>query len=149
MRRLALAASQRIDRAVLDERYRETQLVEGVLSIVPPLVERSAAPPTVVKWWYAGSDEAAHRLVYRRLTWDAEGNPIGNEQRYAVARDALQIPQPFAYTNRSALWQPLHEAAPAIEPPPDLPTARQAPKPVENNPVRRPDDAVIEPPTID
>jgi hypothetical protein len=142
-------SNQRIDRAALDQRYQETQLAEGVLSIVPLRADPNQPPPTVVKWWYAGSREAEHRLVYRELTWDDAGNPVGKEQRYSIARSALEIQQSFAYTSDSAYWLPLHEVAEAIEPPTDLPTARKTPKPVENNPIRRPDDAPVAPLTID
>ena len=67
MRRLVLLAllvalagcesTQRIDRAALDERYQQTQLAKGVLSIVPLRVEPNQPPPVVVNWWYAGSSD--------------------------------------------------------------------------------------------
>jgi hypothetical protein len=142
-------STQRIDLETLDQRYQETQLAEGVLSIVPLRADPNQPPPKVVKWWYAGSSDTEHKLVYRELTWDSAGKPVGKEQRYSIARSALTIHEPFAYTSQSAYWIPLYEAAQAIEPPADLPTARKAPKPFENQPIRRPDDAPVAPPTID
>jgi len=141
-------STQRIDRATLDQRYQETQLAQGVLSIVPPRIDRSTPPPTVVNWWYAGSSDTDHTLVYRELTWDNAGNPVGKEQRYTLARSALAIAQTFPKTDTAARWLPLYEVAKEIEPPADLPTARKAPKPIENEPVRLPEKPVV-PPTED
>lgn len=133
-------SSQRIDRATLDQRYQETQLAQGVLSIVPSRLQRSDQPPIVVNWWYAGTRNDEHQLVYRELTWDTQAKPVGLERRYRIAADALLIAEPFASTSDEARWLPLYEAAGAeIEPPADLPTARQAPLPVDQNPIQLPD----------
>lgn len=158
MRRLVLLAllvalagcesTRRIDRATLDERYQQTQLAKGVLSIVPLRVEPNQPPPVVVNWWYAGSSDGQHSLVYRELTWDNAGNPVGTEQRYRIAQNALKIQQPFASTRDAGRWMPLFEAADEIEPPADLPTARKAPVPIDNDPVRRPEQPVV-PPSFD
>lgn len=131
--------TQRIDRATLDQRYQETQLAPGVLSIVPPRLQRDAQPPIVVNWWYTGSRGGEHRIVYRELTWDSERKPVGLERRYRIAANELAIAVPFDATADEARWLPLYEAAgEKIEPPADLPTARQAPKPYEKNPMKRP-----------
>lgn len=140
-------STQRIDRATLDQRYEESQLAEGVLSIVPSRVERNAKPPIVVNWWYAGTRSGEHQLVYRELTWDTQAKPVGLERRYRIAADALLITEPFASTSDETHWLPLHEAAGAeIKPPADLPTARQAPLPIDQNPIQLPDQP-LQPPT--
>lgn len=134
---LGCTNSQRIDRAELDQRYQETQLAPGVLSIVPPRLQRDAQPPIVVNWWYTGTRSGEHRIVYRELTWDSERKPVGLERQYRIAADELAIVVPFDATADEARWLPLYEAAgEKIEPPADLPTARQAPKPFENIPLK-------------
>lgn len=138
--------TQRIDRAALDQRYQETQLADGVLSIVPLRIEPNATPPTVVNWWYAGTADSQHRVVYRSLTWDTAGKPVGQETSYRIPADQLKIAQPVVPSSDAARWLPLYEAAPdEIKPPTDLPTARQAPSPVDNDPIRLPDEAVVPP----
>jgi hypothetical protein len=140
-------STQRIDRATLDQRYQETQLAEGVLSVVPARLQRDTLPPVVVNWWYAGTRDREHRIVCRELTWDSERKPTGLERRYRIAASELAIAEPFASTNDEARWLPLYEAAgKEIEPPADLPTARKAPNPVENDPIQRP-EAPPQPPT--
>ncbi|MBX2852936.1 MAG: hypothetical protein KTR15_14465 [Phycisphaeraceae bacterium] len=140
------AKTQLIDRATLDQRYQETQLAEGVLSIVPPLLQRDARPPVVVNWWYAGTRDREHRIVYRELTWDRERKPVGVERRYRIAASELAIAEPRASTTDEARWLPLYEAAGnEIEPPADLPTARKAPKPIDHNPIKRPDEPLLPP----
>lgn len=135
-------SAQSIDRSALDQRYEETQLAEGVLSIVPMRLRPEAQSPIVVNWWYAGTKAGEHQLVYRELTWDQDRKPVGKEQRFRVSQDALDISEPFAYTTNEASWLRLHEAADAIEPPADLPTARQAPTPIESNPIQLPEEPV-------
>lgn len=139
-------SAQPIDRSALDQRYQETQLASGVLSIVPLRIEPDRAPPTVVNWWYAGTSGAGHVVVYRELTWDAKGKPIGEEKRYRINQDALKINGPFAYTKDAARWLPLYEAVPGeIAPPADLPTTRKTPEPISNDPITRPDQPVLPP----
>ena len=138
---------QTIDRATLVERYEQTQLAEGVLSVVPLRLEADAQPPVVVNWWYAGTSENQHRIIYRELTWDSAGKPVGKEVRYRVAKNQLVIVLPFAVTSDAARWLPLYEAAEnEVEPPADLPTARKAPSPEQNEPIRLP-DASVQPPS--
>lgn len=138
--------TQFIDRSTLDQRYEETQLAEGVLSVVPIRLEPDAPPPVVVNWWYAGTSENQHRIIFRELTWDSDGKPVGKEVRYRVARNQLVIAQPFAPTSDAARWLPLYEAAgDEVEPPADLPTARKAPSPEQNEPIRLPDESVLPP----
>ena len=140
------SSPQRIDRQALDQRYQATQLADGVLSVIPLRSEIGDSPPLVVNWWYAGTSDGLHELVYRDLTWDAQGNPTGNQVRYRIAADQLKLDTPFAYMRDDARWVPLYEAAPnEIEPPADLPTARKAPKPIETNPIRQPDPSVLQP----
>ncbi|MEO0474628.1 MAG: hypothetical protein AAF085_01480 [Planctomycetota bacterium] len=138
------AKAQRIDRLTLDQRYQQTQLAEGVLSVVP-LRQDSSVPPTVVNWWYAGTSSAEHELVYRSLTWDAQGNPVGRQTRYRVAASQLTIANSFARTSNARRWLPLHEVAQEIEPPADLSTARKAPNPVDSDPIRRPNTPIQSP----
>ena len=124
--------TQLIDRPTLDQRYQETQLAEGVLSVVPLRPEPGVEPPVVVNWWYAGTRDGQHQLVYRELTWDSQRKPVGSEARYRIASTQLPIAEPFAMTSDEARWLPLYEAAAnEIEPPADLPTARKAPKPFD------------------
>jgi len=138
--------TQLIDRAALDQRYQETQLADGVLSVVPLRLESGTPPPTVVNWWYVGTSENQHRIIFRELTWDSDGKPVGKEVRYRVARNQLVIAQPFAPTSDAARWLPLYEAAgDEVEPPADLPTARKAPSPEQNEPIRLPDESVLPP----
>lgn len=140
------AKTQRIDRAALDQRYAETQLAEGVLSVVPIRLEPGVEPPVIVNWWYAGSSGGDHQLVYRELTWDRDLRPIGVEQKYLIAQGGLAIQERFARTSDASRWVPLHEAVPnEIEPPADLPTARKAPHPVTSDPITRPDERVLPP----
>ena len=150
MRALALLAllfvivgcesTQRIDRAALDQRYLETQLAEGVLSVVPLRAAPGSDPPVVVNWWYAGTRHHEHRIVYRELTWDSDRKPVGLERRYRIDQRELPINAMFDSTTDEARWLPLYEAAPdEIEPPADLPTARKAPTPIENDLLSRPD----------
>lgn len=136
-------SAQHIDRAALDQRYQETQLAEGTLSIVPMRLSPDAEAPVVVNWWYAGTSNGEHQLVYRELTWDQDLKPVGEEQRYRVSQEALKINEPFVYTKDASRWLHLHEAADEIEPPTDLPTARQAPKPIDNNPIQLPNEPVV------
>ena len=133
--------TQLIDRPMLDQRYQETQLAEGVLSVVPLRAESGAEPPVVVNWWYAGTRDGQHQIVYRELSWDSQRKPVGNEVRYRIASAQLMVAEPFAMTSDETRWIPLYEAAAnEIEPPADLPTARKAPKPFETNPIRQPDE---------
>lgn len=142
--------TQFIDRPTLDRRYQETQLAEGVLSVVPLRAEAGAEPPVVVNWWYAGTRDGQHQLVYRELTWDSQRKPVGNEARYRIVSTQLPIVEPFAATMDEARWLPLYEAAAnEIEPPADLPTARKAPNPVETNPIQQPDEDSPRLPTAD
>lgn len=140
--------TQRIDRAALDQRYQDTQFADGVLSIVPLRIEPGEQAPVVVNWWYAGTSDGQHTIVYRELTWDSERKPVGREARYRIAQTGLKVVQPIATTQDSRLWLPLYEAAPDdIEPPTDLPTARKAPKPIEIDPIAQPDKPTL--PAID
>ncbi|MEM9345279.1 MAG: hypothetical protein AAGB26_01550 [Planctomycetota bacterium] len=140
--------TQRIDRATLDQRYEETQLTEGVLSIVPLRIMPDGEPPVVVNWWYAGSSSGDHQLIFRQLTWDQDLVPVGAEQKYVIAQGDLLIKERFARTSDAARWVPLYEAASnEIEPPADLPTARKAPGPITNDPIKRPEE--LAPPPID
>ena len=132
-----------IDRPTLDQRYRETQLAEGVLSVVPIRPDPETEPPVVVNWWYAGTRDGQHQIVYRELTWDSQRKPIGAEARYRIVSTQLPIAEPFAMTSDESRWLPLYEAAAnEIEPPADLPTARKAPNPFEADPIRQPDEPV-------
>lgn len=131
--------AQRIDRATLDQRYQETQLSEGAVSIMPLRLDPDAKPPTVVNWWYVGSSSDVHHLVYREVTWGAARKPVGKEIRYRIARDQLAIDQPFAITDNEARWLPLYEVAPShVQPPADLPTTRKPPGPVPADPIALP-----------
>lgn len=135
---------QRIDRSTLDQRYQSTQLADGVVSIMPKRLDSHRPAPVVVNWWYAGSSGGQHEIVYRDLTWDSTGKPVGNEARYRIAADQLKIALPFELMREASRWVPLYEAAPdEIEPPADLPTARKAPQPIETNPIRQPDETVF------
>lgn len=117
---------RQLDRAGLDELYQETALAEGVLTSVPPPIEIDPdAPPIVVNWWYAGTRMGKHYLVYRELTWDKDGEPVGRERRYRVLQEALSVPEPFDKTRDEALWLPLFEAAPGVPEPWGLLTSRQ------------------------
>lgn len=137
-------SSPRIDRSTLDQRYQETQLAEGTLSIVPMRLAPNAEPPVVVNWWYAGTSNGEHHLVYRELTWGSDQQPVGQEQRYRVAADDLKIDEPFAHTKDAARWLHLHEAAAGeIKPPTDLSTARKSPKPLDSNPIQLPSEPVV------
>ena len=132
--------AQRIDRPTLDQLYQETQLAQDVLSVVPLRLEPDAPTPVVVNWWYAGTRDGLHRLVYRELAWDQDRNPVGSERRYRIDAKVLQVIEPFEPTDDASRWLPLYEAAGSeIEPPADLPTARQAPQPIENSPIQQPD----------
>lgn len=138
--------AQRIDRPALIERYQATQLAEGTLSIVPLRPDPQAKPPIVVNWWYTGTANGQHHLVYRQLTWDDQAKPIGKEVRYRITVDQLTIAQPIARTDDPARWLALYEVAPnEIEPPADLPTARKMPNPVTNDPIRLPEESVVQP----
>jgi len=138
--------TQQIDRPTLLEHYQATQLAEGTRSIVPLRLEPNAKPPTVVNWWYAGTANGQHHLVYRQLTWDNDRKPVGQEVRYRIAADQFTIAEAFAPTDDAARWLALYEAAPQeIEPPADLPTTRKAPKPVTSDPIRLPDESVLTP----
>ncbi|MEM6505651.1 MAG: hypothetical protein AAF711_09305 [Planctomycetota bacterium] len=140
--------AQRVDRAALDQRYQATQLVEGVLSVIPQRVMADVEPPVIVNWWYTGSSQEDHRLVFRRLTWDQDLVPVGIEENYLIAQTDLPIQQRFMITRDPTRWVPLYEAAPnEIEPPADLPTARKAPNPITNDPIQRPEE--FAPSTID
>ena len=134
-------ASSRIDREKFDALYKETSLREGVLSSIP-LHDRDAdtQPPTVVNWWYVGTRRGYHGLIYRELTWNQSGDPVGREHRYRIAESELKIPMAFPRTSDSALWVPLYEAAEDVPLPIDLPTHRKIrdnvqAKPVENDAV--------------
>lgn len=116
----------RIDRAELDERYAETALAEGTLSSVPSRVEQGE-PPVVVNWWYAGTNQGWHNLVYRQLTWDTTGRPVGIEKRYRIEQSQLAIRSTFDQTSDSTRWLSLYEAATDVPRPPDLLTSRQLP----------------------
>lgn len=124
-----------IDRETFDQRYQQTALAEGVLTAVPLRIDR-AKPPTVVNWWYAGTSRTGHYLVFRELTWDAQGRPIGRELRYHVPADELAIRQPFAKTRSESSWLPLYEAATDIPRPSGLLTERQVPDAHRPDPVR-------------
>ncbi|MFK7787867.1 MAG: hypothetical protein AB8C95_00055 [Phycisphaeraceae bacterium] len=142
------AKAQLIDRPALDQRYLDTQLAEGVLSIVPLRLDPNVKPPVVVNWWYTGTDGDQHQLVYRELTWDDERKPIGKELRYRIQADQLAIASPFPATKNDLRWLPLYDAAAnGIEPPADLPTARKAPNPITNDPIRLPQQPVL--PAVD
>ncbi len=138
--------AQRIDRPTLDLRYQETQFGEGTLSIMPLRPDPASPPPTIVNWWYAGTTDGEHRIVYRQLTWDDAGKPIGQERRYRITMDQITITETFAPTDDATRWLALYEAAPnEIEPPADLPTTRKAPKPITNDPIRLPNESVLPP----
>ncbi len=113
-----------IDRAQLDERYEQTALAEGVLSALPLRVD-PADPPVVVNWWYAGSSDRWHLLVFRELTWDETGEPAGRELRYRVPRDELSVASVFASTRDAGRWVPLYEAVAGIAAPADTVTTFQ------------------------
>ena len=138
------SSPQRIDRSALDQRYQETQLAPGVLSIVPMRIESDRTPPVVVNWWYAGTSGGDHVVVYRELTWDANGKPIGTEKRYRIGQASLTISQPFAYVKDASRWLPLYDVVPgAFAPPTDLPTVRQTPKPIDSNPIQLPNEPAV------
>ena len=134
-----------IDRHTLDKLYFDTVMRPDVLSSVPKQID-SHAPPTVVNWWYAGSQAGDHHIVFRKLTWDQQGKPIGEEKRYRVSQDALKISEPFAYTKDAARWLHLYEAAVGeIEPPADLPAVRKTSDPISIDPIHLPDQPVLPP----
>lgn len=132
-----------IDRSAFDQHYEESALAQDVLSAVPLRIDPDQ-PPTVVNWWYAGTDSSWHYLVKRELTWDSKGKPVGREQRYRLIPSELDITKPFARTRDDARWMPLHEAVRGLEPPSDLPTTRRLPDPVRRDVVQpealQPDD---------
>lgn len=139
-------STREISRHTLDKLYFDTVMASpGVLSSVPKHIDAQASP-TVVNWWYAGTSGGGHIVVYRELTWDANRKPIGTEKRYRIGQDSLTIGQPFAYVKDASRWLPLYDAAPgAFAPPADLPTVRQTPEPISNDPIRLPENPVLPP----
>jgi hypothetical protein len=136
---IGCTADQPIDLPTLIERYEATQLAEGTISIVPLRLDRDEPPPIVVNWFYAGTRNAEHLLVHRWLTWDDQGQPIGEQTRYTIAEQAFSIAEPMPRTENDARWLPLYEAAASIPAPSDLPSKRQPPSPVATDPITRPD----------
>ena len=112
-----------IDRAELDQRYAQTAQAQGVLSAVPLRIDLDS-PPTVVNWWYAGTRDERHYLVYRELTWNESGKPIGKERWFRVPAQQLAVRSTIGKTRDDAKWLPLYEAAIGMPPPWDLPTSR-------------------------
>ena len=136
-------STREISRHTLDKLYADTALNPNVLSSVPKHLDVQASP-VVVNWWYAGTSGGDHHIVLRELTWDRQGKPIGEEQRYRIPQNALKISEPFAYTKDAARWLPLYEAVPGeIEPPADLPPVRQTPKPIDRNPIQLPNEPAL------
>lgn len=157
MRRLALllllllitatplaGCTERIVRSDFNKLYRQTSLNEQALSVVPKHIDHDD-PPTVVNWWYAGTHKDDHQIVSRRLTWDREGNPKGEQQRYKINRADLKIDEEFDTTSDSTRWLPLHEASSEVQPPADLPTVRSGPAPAGKKPARLRDPRNPEP----
>ena len=124
-----------IDRDELAQRYKETALNPAVLSSVPLQIDPDQ-PPTVVNWWYAGTRKQRHYIVFRELTWDSRGRPVGQEKWYRVPAGELSTRVNFDKTYDDAQWLPLYEAAVGLAPPADLPTARLRPEPVSPDPIK-------------
>lgn len=134
---MGCSSGQKLDRFEFDLRYEQTQFDQGVVSVLPLQINQDL-PPRVVNWWYAGSTDLEHVLVFRELAWDAFGQPKGTEYRYRILRHALAIHHPFVYSNESAMWLPLYEASSEIKPPSDLTTVRQSANPLDREPEKLP-----------
>lgn len=134
---VACAPSRQIERSALDLQYEETALAEDTLSSVPLRIEPDADGeyPRVVSWSYAGSRRGMHYLVFRSLTWDREGDPVGNQRRYRLKESELTIQSPIDYTRDSRRWLPLYEASPEFDPPADVVTRKQLHDPIQPRPI--------------
>lgn len=127
--------ASRIDRNTLDTLYQDSAMSPGVLSSVPLQIDPQA-PPTIVNWWYTGSEWGDHFIVSRQLNWDTTGQPRGRQRNFRIDAAEIKIAAPFSRTEDSTRWIPLHEATRGAVPPPrDLATTLNVPKPETPQPV--------------